>query len=43
MMRKALSYVADTKPGELEADFWLKIIGFGAGPLLGCWQRSSRK
>ena len=30
-----LSLVTDTKPGELGADFWFKLIGFGAGPALG--------
>jgi len=30
-----LSLVTDTKPGELGMDFWLKLIGFGAGPALG--------
>jgi hypothetical protein len=23
------------KPGELGADFWIKLVGFGAGPVLG--------
>jgi hypothetical protein len=30
-----LSLVTNTKPGELGADFWMKLIGFGAGPVLG--------
>ena len=30
-----LSLVTNTKPGELGADFWLKLVGFGAGPVLG--------
>jgi hypothetical protein len=30
-----LSYITDTKPGELGSDFWGKLIGFGAGPVLG--------
>jgi hypothetical protein len=30
-----LSLVTNTKPGELGADFWLKLAGFGAGPVLG--------
>jgi hypothetical protein len=30
-----LSHVTNTKPGELGGDFWLKILGFGAAPLLG--------
>jgi len=30
-----LSLVTNTKPGELGADFWLKLLGFGAGPVLG--------
>jgi hypothetical protein len=28
-----LSYIAKTKSGELNRDFWFRIIGFG-GPLL---------
>jgi hypothetical protein len=30
-----LSNLTDTKPGELGADFWLKLVGFGIGPVLG--------
>ncbi len=30
-----LSNLTDTEPGELGADFWIKLIGFGAGPVLG--------
>jgi hypothetical protein len=30
-----LSRIADTKPGELGIDFWVKMIAFGAGPALG--------
>jgi hypothetical protein len=30
-----LSHVTNTKPGELGGEFWVKIIGFGAAPLLG--------
>jgi len=30
-----LSYVTDTKPGELGMEFWFKLIGFGVGPALG--------
>jgi hypothetical protein len=30
-----LSHLTDTKPGELGADFWLKFIGFGIGPIFG--------
>jgi hypothetical protein len=30
-----LSNLTDTKPGELGSDFWIKLIGFGAGPMLG--------
>ena len=30
-----LSHLTDTKPGELGGDFWIKLIGFGAGPVLG--------
>jgi hypothetical protein len=25
----------NTKPGELEAEFWIKLVGFGIGPLIG--------
>jgi len=30
-----LSHVANTTPGELGWDFWVKMIGLGAGPFLG--------
>ncbi len=30
-----LSLVTDTKPGELGVDFWMKLIAFGAAPVLG--------
>jgi hypothetical protein len=30
-----LSHITNTRPGELGADFWLKFIGFGVGPLFG--------
>jgi hypothetical protein len=30
-----LSLVTNTKPGELGGAFWLKLLGFGAGPVLG--------
>ena len=30
-----LSYVTNTRPGELGIDFWIKLVGFGAGPALG--------
>jgi fumarate reductase subunit D len=30
-----LSNLMDTKPGELGGDFWIKLIGFGVGPVLG--------
>lgn len=30
-----LSVVTNTKPGELGAEFWFKIIGFGFAPMLG--------
>jgi hypothetical protein len=30
-----LSHVTNTKPGELGAEFWIKLIGFGIGPLIG--------
>lgn len=29
-----LSHITNTKPGELGLDFWTKLIGLGAGPLL---------
>jgi hypothetical protein len=30
-----LSHITNTNPGELGSEFWLKIIGFGAAPLIG--------
>jgi hypothetical protein len=30
-----LSHVTKTNPGELGTEFWFKLIGFGAGPILG--------
>jgi hypothetical protein len=30
-----LSHVTKTNPGQLGTEFWLKLIGFGAGPILG--------
>ena len=30
-----LSHVTNTNPGELGAEFWFKLIGFGLGPALG--------
>lgn len=30
-----LSHITNTNPGELGSEFWFKIIGFGAAPLLG--------
>ena len=30
-----LSHITNTNPGELGADFWMKLITFGIGPLLG--------
>jgi hypothetical protein len=30
-----LSLMTNTKAGELGGDFWLKLLGFGAGPVLG--------
>ena len=30
-----LSYLTATKPGELGSDFWIKLISFGVGPVLG--------
>jgi hypothetical protein len=34
-----LSHVTNTKPGELGAEFWFKIIGIGIAPLLGLLTR----
>ena len=30
-----LSHITNTNPGELGSDFWIKLITFGIGPLLG--------
>jgi hypothetical protein len=30
-----LSYLTDTRPGELDRDFWIKLISFGVAPALG--------
>jgi hypothetical protein len=30
-----LSHITNTKPGELGFDFWLRLVGFGIGPLIG--------
>jgi len=30
-----LSHITNTNPGELGSEFWFKILGFGAAPLLG--------
>ena len=30
-----LSHVTNTNPGQLGTEFWFKLIGFGAGPILG--------
>ncbi|MGB8885994.1 MAG: hypothetical protein WCC87_04680 [Candidatus Korobacteraceae bacterium] len=29
-----LSHITNTNPGELGVDFWMKLVAFGAGPLL---------
>jgi hypothetical protein len=29
-----LSTVTNTKPGELDSEFWIKLVSFGAGPVL---------
>jgi hypothetical protein len=34
-----LSHVTNTKPGELGAEFWFKIMGIGIAPLLGLLTR----
>jgi hypothetical protein len=34
-----LSYVTNTKPGELGSEFWIKIIGFGFAPFAGLMTR----
>jgi len=30
-----LSHITNTKPGELGSEFWVKVIAYGAAPLLG--------
>jgi hypothetical protein len=30
-----LSHVTNTNPGELGSEFWLKVVGYGAAPVLG--------
>ncbi len=30
-----LSYITNTNPGELGWDFWMRLVGFGIGPLIG--------
>jgi hypothetical protein len=30
-----LSHVTNTNPGELGSEFWFKVVGYGAAPLLG--------
>ena len=30
-----LSHITNTSPGELGSEFWFKIVGFGAAPLIG--------
>jgi hypothetical protein len=30
-----LSALTNTKPGELDAEFWIKLVSFGAAPVLG--------
>jgi hypothetical protein len=34
-----LSYVTNTKPGELDSEFWFKVLGFGLAPLAGLLTR----
>jgi hypothetical protein len=34
-----LSHVTKTKPGELGAEFWFKLVGFGLAPLIGLMTR----
>jgi len=34
-----LSHVTNTKPGELGAEFWVKLVGFGFAPLVGLLTR----
>jgi hypothetical protein len=30
-----LSHATNTSPGELGSEFWFKVIGYGAAPVLG--------
>ena len=30
-----LSHITNTRPGELGGEFWTRLVGFGAGPLIG--------
>jgi hypothetical protein len=30
-----LSHITNTKPGELGSEFWVRLFGFGLGPLIG--------
>ncbi|HEX4133562.1 MAG TPA: hypothetical protein VHY84_02990 [Bryobacteraceae bacterium] len=30
-----LSHITDTRPGELGMDFWVRLVTFGVGPLIG--------
>jgi hypothetical protein len=30
-----LSHITNTEPGKLGSEFWLKVVGYGAAPLLG--------
>jgi len=30
-----LSHITNTRPGELGGDFWMRIVAFGIGPLIG--------
>ena len=32
---ETLSYIANTRPGHLSSEFWVKTVGFLAGPLIG--------
>jgi hypothetical protein len=32
---QVLSYIANTRPGRLGAEFWLKLSGFLVGPVIG--------
>jgi len=31
----SLSHITNTNPGELGTDFWVRLLGFGIGPLIG--------